>query len=273
MSALSLQQQTLQYPPWLDQVAEIMRSYNVPAHTWLPIVELESHYNPGIVNSNGGAKGLFQIYPIHTDIYPYAGDPVASARWAAPRMADAIRRTGSTNALTVAINSDWPGNDPRALIAETRRWIANFNAEQQPNLDNPNSTLNQYINYVIGGVETPHIPPPNGSNPNPTPQPIQGTESGLPNVITFPETTIIPGQQISPGSTITYPGGSFQIPPISTQPIKFNPTGLVNVGGRIFLSMVAVGFIAFGIISIVWDKTPEGVKQEVKDMPKMVAAA
>jgi hypothetical protein len=147
-----------QLPTWAYQVDRIMQQWGVPTRVWLAIAEVESSLNPTVVNGGGppngpAATGLFQIVNAGARGLN-ALDPVASAEWAAPRMAAAIRRTGSTDPVTVAINSDWPGNI--AALArgiadpEVQRWIARYNAVVVPAFHSATSQLQQWLGILTG---------------------------------------------------------------------------------------------------------------------------
>lgn len=57
-------------------------------------------------------------------------------------------------------------------------------------------------------------------------------------------------------------GGSsiIQLQPIQVGPYKLDPNPLAAIGARFALTAVALGVIVFGFIFIVWDKTPQQVK-------------
>jgi hypothetical protein len=83
-------------------------------------------------------------------------------------------------------------------------------------------------------------PPPPGQPPSQAPPPANfGSTAGLPNIVELPETTI------------------FNTP---LGPFKLNPTGLVNIGGRVGFSVVALGLIMAGAVWVLWQATPDSAK-------------
>lgn len=229
---------------WLEDVKRVMDSYGVPVRTWLGIAQVESGLNPTIVNQSSGATGLFQIMPFHG---VNATDPVASARWSAPRMAAAIQRTGTTDPLTVAINSDWPGNinylpmgrnDP-----EVRLWEQRYNSHVKPFIDNPLSDLGSLLSRLTGG---------GGVDP---PEPVQPPVIHVPPVGPPPQPIGNP-----PASQNPFNGNLVRIPPVDIGPFQdIDLSPVVGLTARFGFSAIALGALMVGVTIIVLEKTPKGV--------------